>query len=141
MPPTVKAPVPSWKTVRKSTAKVPVVSKQPRQNKGRFSGNAVKVEPIEGETDPLPDALPEDAIVVDAPDRTSFAGADIALLDAILVASNVDVLENGCGLCCREWSISVQRRRDRGTACKTCSNLMVKIFPVTISEFRAYEFH
>ena len=99
----------------------------------------MKVEPIEEETDSLP--VPEEALVVIAPDRTSFDGSDIALLDAVLATSNVDVLENGCGVCCREWSIMVQRRRERGTACKTCSNLMVKIFPVTITEFRAYEFH
>ena len=137
MAPKGKATVAKMKIVRKNV----VVKQQPRQGKGRFGAKAVKVAPIEGEPDPLPDALPENAIVVNAPDRTSFDGADIALLDAILVASNVDVLENGCGLCCREWSISVQRRRDRGTACKTCSNLMVKIFPVTITEFSACEFH
>ena len=137
MAPKGKATVAKVKSVRK----VAVVKQHPRQGKGRFGAKAVKLEPSEGEPVPLPDALPENAIVVNAPDRTSFDGADIALLDAVLATSNVDVLENGCGVCCREWSIMVQRRRERGTACKTCSNLMVKIFPVTITEFRAYEFH
>ena len=129
MAPKVVAPVPSKIKVRKSRAKGAAV-RQPRHDKGRFVGQAVKVEPIE-----------EEALEVIAPDRTSFDGSDIALLDAVLATSNVDVLENGCGICCREWSVVVQRRRPRGTSCKTCANLMVKIFPVTVTEFRAYEFH
>ena len=136
MAPKVKAPAPSKVKVRKSRAKG-LVGKQPRQVKGRFGGHAVKDEPIEEETE----QVPEEALVVIAPDRTSFDGSDVALLEAVLETSDVDVLENGCGTCCREWSEMVVRRRHRGIVCKTCSNLMVKIFPVTISEFRAYEFH
>ena len=129
MAPKVAAPVPSKIKVRKSRAKG-VAVRQPRHDKERFVGQDVKVEPIV-----------EKALEVIAPDRTSFAGSDIALLDAVLATSNVDVLENGCGICCREWSVTVQRRRGRGTSCKTCANLMVKISPVTVTEFRAYEFH
>lgn len=129
MAPKVAVPVPSKIKVRKSRAKGAAV-RQPRHDKERFVAQDVKVEPIE-----------EKALEVIAPDRTSFDGSDIALLDAVLATSNVDVLENGCGICCREWSVTVQRRRERGTACKTCANLCVKISPVTVTEFRAYEFH
>ena len=132
MAPKVVAPVPSKIKVRKSTTKGAAVRKQ--AVKVGVRKQAVKVEPV-------PEPVEKVELEVIAPDRTSFDGSDIARLDAVLVTSNVDVLENGCGICCREWSDIVQRRRERGHACKTCANLMVKIFPVTVTEFRAYEFH
>ena len=133
-------PAPKQIKVRKSRAKV-LVGIQPRQVKGRFGGHAVKDEPIDVPAGEQTDPVPEEPLVVTAPDRTSFDGSDVALLEAVLETSDVDVLENGCGTCCREWSEMVVRRRHRGIVCKPCSNLMVNISPVTISEFRAYEFH